>query len=111
MSSRHGNECWEKSMLTPSGRRRTCQKILCDRGKATTVVKLLEDLVPVVERTLGEKHVGMNMTKANLARANIKCDRWADAEPLIHESYAQTAEDHPNWIDVATGLDRVQHSR
>ena len=87
-------------------------KILCDRSRATTAaVKLREDLVPVVERTLGEKHVGMNTTKANLARAYIKCDRWADPEPLIHESYAQTAEDHPDWIDVATGLVRVQHSR
>ena len=44
-------------------------RVLCERGEGAEAVKILEDIVPVVARTLGEMHVGMIMTKSNLARA------------------------------------------
>lgn len=78
-------------------------KVLCERGQATNAVKLLEQIVPVVQRTLGEAHVGMHMTKSNLARSYARSGRWAKAEITLAELLEFTNEAHPNWFRIMSG--------
>jgi tetratricopeptide (TPR) repeat protein len=58
LGEEHAYTLWSINDLT---------RILNERGHPEKSVQLLEDLIPVVERTLGHRHVGMNMTKGNLA--------------------------------------------
>jgi tetratricopeptide (TPR) repeat protein len=83
-------------------------KVLCERGNPSKAAKMLEDLIPVVERTLGERHVGMNMTKGNLARAYVLCERWNNAQELLRQMLAVIKEDHPDWIHSMYGYAHVQ---
>lgn len=83
-------------------------KVLCERGRPLQAAKLLEDLIPVVVRTLGEKHIGMTMTKANLARAYVLCEKWADAESILRVILSTVSDDHPDWIHTLSGLVHVQ---
>lgn len=50
-------------------------KICCERKRPLDAVKILEEIIPVVIRTLGEKHVGMSMTRANLVHAYSLCGK------------------------------------
>ena len=82
-------------------------KVLCVRGRPLQATQLLEDLIPVVVRTLGETHVGMTMTKANLARAYVLCERWTDAEATLRIILSTLNDDHPDWIHTLSGLVHV----
>lgn len=83
-------------------------KVICARGRPGQGAKMLEDLLPVVRRTLGEKHVGMAMTKSNLARAYVLSQRWEDAEPLICDVLAIHVDGQPDWIEALSGYVYVQ---
>ena len=83
-------------------------KVFCERDRPLDAAVLLEKLVPVVERTLGDEHVGMNMTKGNLARAYILCGRCADAEVLFGQMLSVLRDDHPDWVFTMSGLVHVQ---
>jgi len=83
-------------------------KVLCKRGRPEQAAKLLTDLLPVVRRTLGEEHVGMTMTKSNLARAYMLSHRWKDAELLLRQMLAVLVDEHPDWIDAMSGYVHVQ---
>ncbi|KAG9249104.1 hypothetical protein BJ878DRAFT_151483 [Calycina marina] len=83
-------------------------KILCERGRPAEAVFRLESIIPVVQRTLGGDHVGMNMTKGNLARAHIKCQRWSDAEFVLSQMLDHIKDDHPDWFETMHGYVHVQ---
>lgn len=83
-------------------------KVLCARGQSLKAAGMLEELVPVVERTLGQQHVGMSMTKGNLARAYVQCERWEDAEKLLVQMLSLINDDHPDWIHSMSGYVHVQ---
>jgi hypothetical protein len=83
-------------------------KIVCTRGRPAEAAKLLEDIVPVVQRTLGAHHVGMAMTQSNLARAYAMCERWADAEALLSPLLTTIPPEHPDWIHNRYGYVRIQ---
>ncbi|EXJ96108.1 hypothetical protein A1O1_01234 [Capronia coronata CBS 617.96] len=83
-------------------------KVLCERQKATQAVDNLEAIIPVVVRTLGEKHVGMTMTKSNLARAYVLCERWAEAETLLTGLVDVIPPRHPDSIHNRSGLVHVK---
>ncbi len=83
-------------------------KILCERKRPAEAVRMLEDIIPVVERTLGNDHVGMNMTKGNLARAYVKGERWRDAEMLLGEMLKFVNEEHPDWLETVYGFAHVK---
>lgn len=69
---------------------------------------MLEEILPVVTRTLGDKHVGMTMTRGNLARAYVLCERWAEAEALLSGLLESVPEDHPDSINTRSGLVHVR---
>ncbi|KAK6379724.1 hypothetical protein LTS17_005797 [Exophiala oligosperma] len=83
-------------------------KVLCERGRPLQAVNMLTELIPVVERTLGQEHVGMNMTKGNLARAYVLCGRWYDAERVLLEMLSLIKDDHPDWVQTMSGCIHVQ---
>ncbi|KAL2832426.1 hypothetical protein BDW59DRAFT_157255 [Aspergillus cavernicola] len=43
-------------------------KIYCEVGRFEDAARILEEILPVVTRTLGDEHVGLSMTKSNLCR-------------------------------------------
>ena len=83
-------------------------KILCERGRPADAAKMLEDIVPIVERTLGREHVGMNMTRGNLARAYVKGKRWGDAEVVLEEMLERVGVEHPDWVETMYGFVHVK---
>jgi len=83
-------------------------KIMCDRGYPEKAVLMLEDMIPVIIRNLGEDHVGMFMTKSNLARAYGLCKRWGETEILLRALITRIPADHPDWIHAMSGYVHVQ---
>ncbi|KAL9113989.1 MAG: hypothetical protein Q9187_007541 [Circinaria calcarea] len=78
-------------------------RILCDRGRGAEAALMLEEIIPVVIKTLGEDHVGLSMTRANLARAYFFCKRWIEMEELLRRLLAQIPSGHPDWIHIMSG--------
>lgn len=60
-------------------------KIYCEFRRFDEAAHILE-ILPIVERTLGESHVGMTMTRSNLCRAYSHGDNWSDVSKLIREN-------------------------
>ncbi|KAG9783967.1 hypothetical protein KCU88_g2950, partial [Aureobasidium melanogenum] len=83
-------------------------KVFCERQKALQAVDILEAILPVVERTLGEKHVGMTMTRSNLARAYVLCQRWDEAECLLSGLIDNIPREHPDSVNTRSGLVHVR---
>ncbi|KAL8691661.1 MAG: hypothetical protein Q9218_003161 [Villophora microphyllina] len=83
-------------------------KILCERGRGPEAAKMLEDIIPVVARTLGEKHVGMTMTKGNLAKAYVNSGKWIEAEQMLAQILKSTPTHHPDWVQTISGYVYVQ---
>ena len=83
-------------------------KVLSESAQPEKAVKLLEEILPVVARTLGDKHVGSFMTKGNLVRAYNRCQRWKDSEPLAEETLALIDEDHPDWMEGMLGYIKIE---
>lgn len=75
---------------------------------APRAVDLLNSIIPIVKRTLGQNHVGMLMTKGNLARAYVRSKRLDDAMALLEETLLDTKVTHPNWAEIMTGKAEVQ---
>lgn len=82
-------------------------KVLCDCGQPQRAAIILEQIIPTVIRTLGEDHVGMSMTKSNLARAYGLCKRWSEAEVLLRSLTSAVPEDHPDYIHAKHGYVHV----
>ncbi|KAL9039836.1 MAG: hypothetical protein Q9180_002291 [Flavoplaca navasiana] len=83
-------------------------KVLCERGRASEAAKMLEDIIPIVTRTLGDDHVGMTMTKGNLAKAYVNSGRWVQAEQMLTQILKSTPTDHPDWVQTISGHVYVQ---
>lgn len=83
-------------------------KAVCECGRPAEAVDMLRKIIPVVTRTLGAKHVGLSMTKGNLARALALCEEWALAEELLVPLLQTIRPDHPDWVHTKYGLARVQ---
>jgi len=83
-------------------------KAVCERGRPAEAVEMLRKIIPIVARTLGNNHVGMSMTKANLARALALCEEWASAEELLGPLLKAVPADHPDWIHMKYGHIRIQ---
>ncbi|KAK7967789.1 uncharacterized protein PG986_002066 [Apiospora aurea] len=78
-------------------------KIYCELKKPNQVVTILEEIVPIVERTLGPRHVGMAMSKSNLCRSYILCDRIKDAGVMARDLLEITTPEHPDWVHAKWG--------
>ncbi|TVY89235.1 hypothetical protein LAWI1_G005855 [Lachnellula willkommii] len=83
-------------------------KVLCKRGRAGRAVEILEEIVPVVARTLGEDHVGMSMTRSNLARAYALSGHLEEAEGVLWRLLKVLPLDYPDWIHNMFGYVRVR---
>ncbi|KAL8669551.1 MAG: hypothetical protein Q9168_005859 [Polycauliona sp. 1 TL-2023] len=83
-------------------------KVLCERGRGLQAAEMLENIIPIVTRTLGDDHVGMTMTKGNLAKAYVNCGRWEHAERVLTEILKSTPTDHPDWVQTISGHVYVQ---
>ena len=94
LGDEHAYTLWSENDLS---------KVLCTRKRPEEAASILEDILPVVQRTLGEDHVGISMTKWNLARAYCNLERWQEAEEVMAAMLATMADDHPNWVDITSG--------
>jgi tetratricopeptide (TPR) repeat protein len=83
-------------------------KILCARGRFDEAAQLLQDAEPVVIRTLGERHVGLAMTRGNLARAYARCEKWAKAEEVLMSLEEIMPKEHPELPATIIGLAKVR---
>jgi hypothetical protein len=64
---------------------------------------MLEDIIPIVTRTLGKDHVGMIMTRSNLARAYAISKCWRDAADILQDLSKAIKDDHPDWVNIMCG--------
>ena len=78
---------------------------------------MLEEIVPVLRRAVGEAHIGMYMTKWNLARAYFRMNQWSEAEGLALDLLKVVPQNHPSWVDLESGYaylltrtGRLQHA-
>ena len=78
-------------------------KVYTARQRPHDAIAILEKVVPVVLRTLGKKHPGMSMAKANLAQAYVRAERWSEAERLLDDLLADVPKDHPDFIVAMLG--------
>ena len=83
-------------------------KVLCEQRRGAEAVALLEKIEPTVQNTLGERHVGMTLTKTNLARAYVLCKRWEDAKDQLQAVLQRVSRDHPDEILTRSGLVHVR---
>ncbi|MCJ1354516.1 MAG: hypothetical protein MMC33_004505 [Icmadophila ericetorum] len=92
-------------------------KVLTVRQRPHEAIAILDKVVRIVSRTLGEAHPGMSMTKANLTQAYVRAGRWADAETLINDLVKSVPNDHPDstvamlgHIYVLTEMGRIEEA-
>lgn len=78
-------------------------KIYCERRQFSDAARVLEEIIPTVVRTLGDDHVGMIMTKGNLCRAYIYCEKWQKAGELIEQLHEIVPLEHPDRIHLKWG--------
>lgn len=83
-------------------------KILCERGHPAEAAVMLQKIIPIVAHTLGQDHVGMIMTKGNLARAFALCGEWHSAEQLLESLLSAIPKEHPDWVHTKYGYIRIQ---
>jgi tetratricopeptide (TPR) repeat protein len=69
---------------------------------------MLEKIIPVVEKTLGERHVGMYMTLGNLARAYGLSKMWEKAEEVLSSLLEAIPNEHPDWLNSTIALAKVR---
>ncbi|KAK7954485.1 hypothetical protein PG988_015179 [Apiospora saccharicola] len=78
-------------------------KIYCELKQPEQAVAVLEEIVPIVERTLGSRHVGMALTKSKLCRSYILCDRIREAGAMSRDLLEITTPEHPDWVHAKWG--------
>ncbi|CEJ81165.1 hypothetical protein VHEMI01309 [[Torrubiella] hemipterigena] len=61
-------------------------------------IQILEEILPIVARTLGQHHIGMVMTRSNLSRAYIRSGRLEKAKKEIIYIREQVPQNHPDSI-------------
>lgn len=83
-------------------------KIMCSKKRYDEAATILEEIIPVVERTLGERHVGMAMTRGNLARTYGLCQQWEKAKEVVEQLLEIMPEEHPDRINTMIGYIRLR---
>jgi tetratricopeptide (TPR) repeat protein len=83
-------------------------KVYCEQQRFVAAIKMLEEIVPIVQRTLGERHVGMAMTLGNLAKAYGCCQNWSEAENALSRLLLNMPTEHPDYISTMLGLVRIR---
>ncbi|KAK0515736.1 hypothetical protein JMJ35_001770 [Cladonia borealis] len=78
-------------------------KVFTTRQRPHEAIAILDKAAPIIRRTLDETHPGMSMTKANLAQAYVRAQRWSEAETLIKELLQAVPKDHPDFIVALLG--------
>lgn len=78
-------------------------KIYCELKQPELAVAVLEEIVPIVDRTLGSRHVGMILTKSNLCRSYILCDRIREAREMSRDLLEVTTPEHSDWVHAKWG--------
>ncbi|MCJ1437788.1 hypothetical protein MMC27_007175 [Xylographa pallens] len=78
-------------------------RVLTLRLRPHEAITMLEKVVPILRRTLGEAHLGMSMAKANLTQAYIRAERWTEAETLLDDLLSTIPKDHPDSIVAMLG--------
>jgi lipopolysaccharide biosynthesis regulator YciM len=69
---------------------------------------MLEKIVPVVKRTLGERHAGVSMTMGNLACAYALSKEWENAEQMLVPLLETIPKTHPDCVKLMIGLSTVK---
>lgn len=69
---------------------------------------MLEELLPMAIRILGEKHVGILMTESNLAQAYCLCNEWERAVAVFRKAIPTLHPEHPDWAHAMCGHVRAQ---
>ena len=82
-------------------------KVLTDSHRAEEALKNLSDIVPIVERTLGNQHVGMHMTRFNQARALNELGRHTEAEAILQKQVKSIHATHPDHAAAMSELART----
>ena len=83
-------------------------KVFIIRQRPHNAITILEKVMPIVRRTLGETHPGISMTKANLTQAYIRAKRWSEAETLFYNLVETVPKDYPDSIVATFGCIYVQ---
>lgn len=83
-------------------------KILCERSRPTEAIEILEEIIPIVQRTLGEQYAGMAMTQSNLARAYAMSNDHCKAEKVLAKLLPSIPPEHPDYIHTMFGYLRVR---
>jgi tetratricopeptide (TPR) repeat protein len=78
-------------------------RVLTTRQRPHEAIAILDKVVPILRRTLGDAHPGMSMTKANLTQAYVRAERWGEAETLLKELLEIVPKDHPDSIVAMLG--------
>ena len=85
-------------------------KVLTTRWRPHEAIAILEKIIPIVSRTLGDTHPGMAMAKGHLTQAYVRAKRWEEAETLLNEVLEAVREDHPDIVVVRFGRVYVQRA-
>ncbi|KAF2787875.1 hypothetical protein K505DRAFT_353565 [Melanomma pulvis-pyrius CBS 109.77] len=83
-------------------------KIYVERGRPDEAATMLEDIIPILQRTLGEDHVGMFMTRSNLGRAYFAAEKWKEAEAIVRPILTEVPQYHPDWVHNMYEYARIQ---
>jgi tetratricopeptide (TPR) repeat protein len=83
-------------------------KILYERGRVEEAIERLTEIMPIVDRTLGEDHVGTPMTLGNLATAYGLNAEWEKAEATLERLLGRVPPDHPDRINIVLGFAKVR---
>ena len=95
LGEEHGYTLWAINDLS---------KVYTDSSQADRALEMLDAMIPIVVRTLGEQHIGMNMTKYNLARAYNALGRWRDGETVLRKQIGSIPSWHPDYVAAITEL-------
>ncbi|KAK5461376.1 hypothetical protein LTS15_003439 [Exophiala xenobiotica] len=99
LGERHAYYLWSINDLS---------KVQCERKRPYEAVASLENIIDVVRETLGDEHVGMTMTRSNLARAYVLCEHWGKAEIELSGLLEVVPSDHPDYINTLSGMVHVR---
>ncbi|MCJ1391776.1 hypothetical protein MMC18_004641 [Xylographa bjoerkii] len=78
-------------------------RVLTLRQRPHEAIAILDKIMPILRRTLGEAHLGMSLAKANLTQAYVRAERWAEAETLLDDLLKVVQKDHPDSIVARLG--------
>lgn len=73
-------------------------KVYTDSGRAGESLDMIQDIIPIIIRTLGKQHIGMQMTKFNLARAFNALGKWHEGEKILRRQVGNLIPTHSDFL-------------